>query len=80
MSPFTISCIFGLLLAHSGANPYPYSIIEVFCKFHATFKYKKVTHGKEFFDKLDPEVAYQKCSRLKDLLDDMLKMAKEAGL
>ncbi|MBE9542762.1 MAG: hypothetical protein IMF01_10630 [Proteobacteria bacterium] len=42
--------------------------------------YKKVTHGKELFDKLDPEVAYQKCLRLKHLLDDMLKMAKEAGL
>lgn len=42
--------------------------------------YKKVTHGKELFDKLDPGVAYQKCSRLKDLLDDMLRMAKEAGL
>jgi len=40
--------------------------------------YKKVTHGKELFDKLDPELAYQKCLRLKELLDDMLKMAKEA--
>lgn len=42
--------------------------------------YKKVVHGKELFDKLDPEVAYQKCLRLKHLLDDMLKMANEAGL
>jgi len=42
--------------------------------------YKKIAHGKELFDKLDPEVAYQKCSRLKCLLDDMLKMAREAGL
>ena len=42
--------------------------------------YKKVVHGKELFDKLDPEVAYQKCLRLKRLLDDMLKMAKKAGL
>ena len=40
--------------------------------------YKKVTHGKELFHKLDPELAYQKCPRLKELFDDMLKMAKEA--
>ena len=40
--------------------------------------YKKVIHGKELFDKLDPELAYQKCLRLRELLDDMLKMAKEA--
>jgi hypothetical protein len=39
--------------------------------------YKKVTHGKEFFDKLNPEVAYGKCPHLKDLLDEMLRMAKE---
>lgn len=42
--------------------------------------YKKVTHGSEFFNKLDPTIAYQKCPRLKELLDEMLKLAKEAGL
>jgi len=42
--------------------------------------YKKITHGKEFFDKLDPNLAYQKCPRLKELLDELLKLAKEAGL
>ncbi len=41
--------------------------------------YKKVTQGKEFFDKLNPEVAYRKCPHLKDLLDEMLIMAKEKG-
>lgn len=38
--------------------------------------YKKVTHGKELFDRLDPETAYDKCPTLKELLDEMLKLAK----
>ena len=42
--------------------------------------YKKVAHGKNLFDKLDPETAYQKCPHLKRLLDDMLKIARETGL
>jgi len=39
--------------------------------------YKKVTQGKELFDKLNPEVAYGKCPHLRELLDEMLRMAKE---
>jgi hypothetical protein len=42
--------------------------------------YKKVTYGKELFDKLSPETAVQKCPRLKEMLDEMLKLAKSAGL
>ena len=42
--------------------------------------YKKVTHGKELFDRLDPNLAYGKCPRLKAMLDEMLNMAKAAGL
>ncbi|HKV38855.1 MAG TPA: DUF4276 family protein [Blastocatellia bacterium] len=37
--------------------------------------YKKTTNGKQLFDKLDPAVAYARCPRLKDMLDEMLKMA-----
>jgi hypothetical protein len=44
------------------------------------YGYKKVTHGSALFSKLDPNLAYTKCPRLKELLDEMLKMAKEAGL
>jgi hypothetical protein len=40
--------------------------------------YKKVTHGKEYFDKLDPAIAYNKCPKLKVMLDDMLQLAQEA--
>ncbi len=42
--------------------------------------YKKVTQGKELFDKLSPEKARNKCPRLTEMLDEMLKLAKAAGL
>ena len=42
-------------------------------------RYKKVTYGKDLFAKLDPNVAYKKCPHLKELLDAMLKIAKDAS-
>ncbi|MBI5527844.1 MAG: DUF4276 family protein [Deltaproteobacteria bacterium] len=42
--------------------------------------YKKVTNGKELFGKLDPQKAYAKCPRLREMLDDMLALAREAGV
>lgn len=44
---------------------------------HAKGRYKKLVHGKELFQKLDPSVAYSKCPRLKEMLDKMLELAKE---
>ncbi|OGP49553.1 MAG: hypothetical protein A3K30_06260 [Deltaproteobacteria bacterium RBG_13_51_10] len=41
--------------------------------------YKKVTYGKDLFDKLDPHIAYSKCPRLKELLDELLKIARGAA-
>ena len=41
-------------------------------------RYKKITYGKDLFAKLDPNVAYKKCPRLKELLDAMLKLSKDA--
>jgi hypothetical protein len=41
-------------------------------------RYKKVVYGKNLFAKLDPDVAYTKCPRLKEFLDAMLKLAKAA--
>jgi hypothetical protein len=38
--------------------------------------YKKVVHGKELFGKLDPETACRKCPYLKEMLDEMLRLAK----
>ena len=42
--------------------------------------YKKTTDGYDLFDKLDPNLAYNKCPRLKELLDEMLKLANEFGV
>jgi len=42
--------------------------------------YKKTTDGYVLFDKLDPNLAYKKCPRLKELLDEMLKLANQSGL
>lgn len=43
-------------------------------------RYRKTTDGTNLFRALDPAVAYAKCPNLKLLLDDMLRMATEAGL
>lgn len=42
--------------------------------------YKKTTYGKELFGKLDPAVAVEKCPYLKAMLEEMLRLAKAAGL
>lgn len=42
--------------------------------------YRKVTQGKELFDRLSPDLARSKCPRLKEMLDEMLDLAKSAGL
>ncbi|MDA1050572.1 MAG: DUF4276 family protein [Planctomycetota bacterium] len=42
--------------------------------------YKKTTYGQQLFRKLDPDVAAEKYPYLKEMLGEMLKMAKAAGL
>ena len=42
--------------------------------------YKKVTDGSILFGRLTPDSAYAKCPHLALLLDDMLSLAKAAGL
>lgn len=42
--------------------------------------YKKTTNGYALFSKLDPNLAYTKCPHLKQMLDEMLNLAKIAGL
>ncbi len=42
--------------------------------------YKKVVYGKQLFQKLDPNIAYEKCPRLKAMLDEMLRLAQAAVL
>jgi len=42
--------------------------------------YRKTEDGRDLFGKLDPQVASEKCPSLKALLDEMLRLAREAGL
>ncbi len=54
-------------------------------RLHAAYRverrdYKKVTDGSNLFGKLIPDSAYVKCLHLALLLDDMLSLAKGAGL
>lgn len=41
--------------------------------------YDKRVQGKLLFNKLDPDTAYSKCPHLKELLDEMLILAKRCG-
>lgn len=43
-------------------------------------EYKKVTNGRDLFAKLDPSIAEAKSPQLSELLNGMLRMAKDAGL
>lgn len=57
----------------------PAKLLERLYKDRLKQTYKKVTHGKELFDKLDPDTAHARCPRLRELLDEMLKLAKAAS-
>lgn len=41
--------------------------------------YRKIVDGRNLFSKLSPEIAYKKCPRLKEMLDEMLRLAKDSG-
>lgn len=57
----------------------PAKLLERLYSLKTARRYKKVTNGKELFGRLDPNVAYGKCPRLKELLDKMLELAVAAG-
>ena len=40
--------------------------------------YKKITHGTQLFNKLDPENVYAKCPHFRRMLDEMLRLATQA--
>jgi hypothetical protein len=42
--------------------------------------YKEVTQGAELFGELNPDTAHGKCPRLREMLNEMLTLAKAAGL
>lgn len=58
----------------------PAKLLDRIYKARLKRTYKKTTYGKELFGKLDPAVAVQKCPYLKSMLEEMLRLAKAAGL
>lgn len=57
-------------------NEPPAKLLERLYPLHVRRNYKKVVNGKDLFGKLDPDIAYKKCPKLKELLDKMLELAK----
>ena len=56
----------------------PAKLLERLYSLHTHRSYKKVVHCRELFGKLNPEIASQKCPRLRELLDKMLELARDA--
>ncbi|MFZ1058443.1 MAG: DUF4276 family protein [Candidatus Rokuibacteriota bacterium] len=54
----------------------PSKLLDRLYRSRLNIAYKKVTDGANLFQDLDPTVAYGRCPYLKQLLDDMLKLAK----
>ncbi len=56
----------------------PARLLDRLYSMHLRQHYKKVVNGRELFSKLDPNIAYTKCPKLKELLDKMLELAQAA--
>ncbi len=55
----------------------PAKLLERLYPLYIGRSYKKVANGKDLFSKLDPDIAYRKCPRLRELLDKMLRLAED---
>ena len=58
----------------------PARLLDKIYKARLKKNYKKTTHGKELFAKLNPETATAKCPYLATMLEEMHTLAKAAGL
>ena len=58
----------------------PAQLLDAIYKRRLKQNYKKVTDGKVLFAQLDPVIAVNKCPYLKSMLEEMLALAKAAGL
>jgi hypothetical protein len=61
-------------------NEHPVLLLDKLYKSKLGKGYRKTTDGRNLFEKLDPAVALGKCPYLKKMLDDMVQIAKDAGL
>jgi len=58
----------------------PAKLLDILYSQHLKRHYDKVTNGYDLFRKLDPNEAYHKCPHFATILDEMLELAKQAGL
>ena len=54
----------------------PAKLLDRLYQQHTKRTYKKVVNGRDLFSRLDPAIAYEKCPRLRELLDKMLALAR----
>jgi hypothetical protein len=57
-------------------NP-PKSVIKRLYRSKLNRKYRETTDAVKLLDKLDPNLAYQRCPHLRALLDEMLTLAQQ---
>lgn len=76
--PFSVQNVLSKIPAPEtvNSNEPPAKLLERLYPLHIGRSYKKVVNGQELFSRLDPNVAYLKCPKLKELLDKMLELAK----
>lgn len=60
-------------------NQPPATLLERLYRKQLKQPYQKPRQGLDLFTKLDPTIAYKKCPRLKELLDEMLRLAQSSG-
>ena len=58
----------------------PAELLERLYRRRQNRHYKKVTDGSVLFKKLDPDRVYEKCPVFRQMMDEMLALAKGAGL
>lgn len=81
--PLEVKTVFPLKIQNPekvNFNEPPSRLLDRLYSTHTKRSYKKVVNGRDLFSRLDPDIAYHKCPNLKELLDKMLELAKDAGV
>jgi hypothetical protein len=61
-------------------NEPPAKLLDKLYKAKLKKGYRKIVDGVDLFSKLDPTTACEKCPQFRALLNDLLRLSKEAGL
>ncbi len=56
----------------------PAKLLNQFYRKSTGKDYKKVVYGEDLFKKLDPQVVYDKCPHFKEMMDEMLHLARDS--